>query len=125
MARVLRELPVARRRSAPRIPDGIWLSPGRHRRGSETCLMELTAVLAGERKTDGPACTDPVLAALARAVNDVTTDDNRQRLIRLIPDLIGACGADESLRRSVVRRSLLTALPYASGTRRFVLAVAL
>lgn len=87
--------------------------------------MEFTSLLAGEPKSDGPQCTDPVLAALARAVNDVTSEGARQRLLRFAPDLAGSRGADESVRRTVVRRCLLTALPYAVGSRRFVLAVAL
>jgi hypothetical protein len=87
--------------------------------------MELTAVLAGEPKRDGPRCTDPVLAALGRAVNDATSDAARQRLVRLVPDLIGACGGDEPVRRAIARRCLLTALPYTTGTRRFVVAVGL
>src|SRR5579884_1516538 len=126
MARLLPALRATRgRRATSGIPDGIWLSRGRHRRGVDTCLMEFTSVLAGEPKTDRPDCTDPVLATLARTINDVTSDANRQRLVRLAPDLVGARGADDAVRRSVARRCLLTALPYTSGTRRFVLAVAL
>lgn len=126
MGRVLQSLQAARQgRTTSGIPDGIWLSPGRHRRGSATCLMELTSVLAGEPKSDAPRCTDPVLAALARSVNDFASDENRQRLTRFVPDLIGACGADARVRRAVARRCLLTALPYARGTRRFLLSVAL
>lgn len=87
--------------------------------------MEFTSLLAGEPKSDGPQCTDPVLAALARAVNDVTSEASRQRLVHFAPDLAAASGADETVRRAVARRCLLTALPYTTGTRRFVLAVAL
>ena len=50
------------------IPDGMpVLSRGKHRsprRGA--CFMELASVLAGERWSDHPACTHPLLAQLAR-----------------------------------------------------------
>jgi hypothetical protein len=51
------------------------------------CLMEYTSVLAGEPFSDTPRCTDPTLAALARFVNDVTSDNGRQRLAPLAPRL--------------------------------------
>src|SRR5258708_21196521 len=71
-----------------RAPDVLpILSPGRHRRPRRgACLMEYTSLLAGERFSDSPACTDPVLAALARAVNDYTGDVAPQPL----PPLAGA-----------------------------------
>lgn len=76
------------------LPDGIpVLSPGRHRtprRGA--CFMELASVLAGERWSDHPACTHPLLAQLARRVNDHTSDDGRQELAPLIPSVVGRRG---------------------------------
>ena len=54
------------------LPDGIpVLSRGRHRtprRGA--CFMEFASVLAGERWSDHPSCTHPVLGQLARQVNE-------------------------------------------------------
>lgn len=87
--------------------------------------MEYTSVLAGERFSDSPRCTDPVLAALARAVNDYTGDVARQRLAPLAADLTTANGADDDTCRAIVRHCLLTALPVATGDRRRVLVVAL
>ena len=57
-------------------PAGVpILSRGRHHDpGHGVCLMELTAFLAGEPHTDHPACTHPVLAAVARVANDATSD---------------------------------------------------
>jgi hypothetical protein len=79
------------------LPDGIpVLSRGRHRtprRGA--CFMELASVLAGERWSDHPACTHPVLAELARMVNDRTHDAERQELLLLVPSVVGRRG-DES-----------------------------
>jgi hypothetical protein len=78
------------------LPDGMpVLSPGRHRsprRGA--CFMELASVLAGERWSDHPACTHPLLAELARLVNDWTSDAGRQQLMPLIPSVIGRRGDD-------------------------------
>ena len=110
-----------------RVPDALpILSPGRHRRPRRgACLMEYTSVLAGERFSDSPKCTDPVLAAVARSVNDYTGDAARQRLAPLAGDLTTANGAGDDVRRGIVRRCLLTALPHATGDRRRVLIVAL
>ncbi|HET6817294.1 MAG TPA: hypothetical protein VFH66_08745 [Mycobacteriales bacterium] len=87
--------------------------------------MEYTSVLAGERFSDSPRCTDPVLAAVARAVNDYSSDASRQRIAPFAGDLTTAHGAGDDVRRGIVRRCLLTALRYADGTRRQVLLVAL
>ena len=48
------------------------LSRGKHRSPRHgACFMELASYLAGERWSDHPACTHPLLAALARDVNDL------------------------------------------------------
>jgi hypothetical protein len=99
---------------------------GRHRSPRHgACLMEYTSVLAGERFSDSPRCTDPVLAAVARAVNDYSSDAARQRIAPYAGDLTGAHGAGDDVQRGIVRRCLLTALRFAAGTRRHVLLVAL
>src|SRR3954469_3458577 len=60
------------------------LSRGTHRSVRKgACFMERASFLAGERWSDHPACTHPLLAALARDVNDCTSDANRQRLVTL------------------------------------------
>jgi hypothetical protein len=71
------------------------LSPGRHRRVEEgACFMEWASLLAGERWSDRPACTHPLLAHLARMVNDATGETARSRLVRLIPSVIGLVSDD-------------------------------
>jgi hypothetical protein len=76
------------------LPDGMpVLSRGKHRtpkRGA--CFMELASLLAGEPWSDHPACTHPLLAQLARHVNDLTTDDGRRLLTPLIPSVVGRQG---------------------------------
>lgn len=110
-----------------RIPDTLpLLSPGRHRRRRRgVCLMEYTSIIAGERFSDHPRCTDPVLAAIARAVNDYSTDAGRQRLAVLASELTAANGADPAIRFAIARRCLLTALPHARPERRRVLVIGL
>ena len=110
-----------------RIPDALpFLSPGRHRRRRHgVCLMEYTSILAGERFTDHPRCTDPALAAVARAVNDYSSDAARQRLAVLASDLTAAHRTDPQVGYLLARRCLLTALPYSVLPRRRVLSVGL
>ena len=110
-----------------RIPDALpFLSPGRHRRRRRgVCLMEYTSIIAGERFSDHPPCTDPALAAVARAVNDYSSDAARQTLAALASDLSVARRTDPSVGYVVARRCLLTALPYSTQPRRRVLSVGL
>jgi hypothetical protein len=79
-------------------PDGVpVLSRGRHRsprRGA--CFMEFASFLAGERWSDHPACTHPLLGQLARRVNDLTSDAGRQELVPLIPSVVGRLGDDRT-----------------------------
>jgi hypothetical protein len=58
--------------------------------------MEFASLLAGERWSDHPACTHPLLAQLARLVNDHTSDAARQELVPLIPSLVGRLGDDRT-----------------------------
>ncbi len=80
------------------VPDGIpVLSRGRHRKPRRgACFMELASVLAGERWSDDPACTHPLLAQLGRQVNDHIGDDARQELALLIPSVVGRRGSDQT-----------------------------
>ena len=39
-----------------------------------------------------PACTHPLLAQLARYVNDTLSDGDRQHLLPLIPSVVGRRG---------------------------------
>jgi hypothetical protein len=110
-----------------RVPDSMpVLTRGKHKRPRHgACLMEYVSVLSGGPFTDEPACTDPTLATIARAVNDCSGDETRQRLAVLASDLSVAGRVDVRAQQELARRCLLTALPYASGTRRRVLIVGL
>jgi hypothetical protein len=54
--------------------------------------MEFASFLAGERWSDHPQCTHPLLAELARDVNDLVGDEERQQLVRLVPQVVGRLG---------------------------------
>ena len=116
-----------------RTPLGLpVLGRGKHRSARRgACLMEYASLLAGEPWSDSPACTHPALAALARAVNDCTTDAGRQQLVELAPLLAGTPGPAAVRRRSdplgplLARRAVLHALQVTTGVRRRTLLVAL
>ena len=109
------------------LPDGVpILSPGRHRsprRGA--CFMEFASYLAGERWSDHPACTHPAIAALARGVNDMSSDEGRARLTSLVHRVVGLTSDDPKLGLDVALRAARAALPIASLPRQRALAVAL
>ena len=86
------------------------LSRGKHRRPRQgACVMEYASYLAGEKWSDHPACTHPLLAELARQVNDFTSDDARQALVELVPDMIGLTGSDLRIDLRIALRAARTA----------------
>ncbi len=109
------------------ILDGVpILSPGRHRTPRQgACFMEFASYLAGERWSDHPACTHPVIAALARDVNDLSSDVARGRLTALIHRVVGLTSDDPRLGLDVALRAARAALPIASLPRQRAMAVAL
>src|SRR6188474_3722894 len=92
-------------------PDGVpVLSRGRHRSARRgACFMEFASFLAGERWSDHPSCTHPLLAGLARLVNDCTSDANRRRLAPLLPSVIGLTSADVRVDVRIALRCARTA----------------
>ena len=100
------------------------LSRGKHRSPRKgACFMEFASYLAGERWSDHPACTHPLVATLARLVNDHTSNAGRGRLVELIPSVIGLVSDDPHVDVDIALRSATTALPIASAERQRVLAV--
>jgi hypothetical protein len=101
------------------------LAPGKHRSPrSGACFMEFASLLAGEPWSDHPACTHPLLAAVARHVNDFTSDAGRPRLATLIPSVIGLTGDDLHIDARIALGSATMALPVVSAERQRVMAVA-
>jgi hypothetical protein len=105
------------------------LSAGRHRNARRgACFMEFASYLAGERFSDHPRCTHPLLAALARDVNDLTRDESRNRLMPLVNRVIGLTASgplSESASAAIAVRSAAAALPIASVARQRALAAGL
>ena len=87
--------------------------------------MELASYLAGERWSDRPECTHAVLAALCREVNDHVSDEARNRLAILIPDVIGLRGDDPRIGALVCREAARVALPVGPVVRQGVSALSL
>ncbi|GAA0975129.1 hypothetical protein GCM10009555_032470 [Acrocarpospora macrocephala] len=100
------------------------LGKGKHRNPRKgACFMEFASYLAGEKWSDHPSCTHPLLAGLARLVNDHTTDENRQLLAPLIPSVIGLTGDDPRIEVAIALRCATTALPVVAAERQLALAV--
>ncbi len=100
------------------------LSAGRHRSPrSGACFMEFASFLAGERWSDHPGCTHAGLAHMARAVNDLTSNEGRGRLAPLIPSVIGLTSDDPRLDSLIAVRAASAAIPIASIDRQHALAV--
>ena len=94
--RLHRPAGVTMSRRATLSPDIVpVLSTGRHRSPRKgACFMEMASYLAGERWSDHPKCTHPLLAGLARQINDTVPDSVRARLAPMIPSVIGLTSED-------------------------------
>jgi hypothetical protein len=102
------------------------LSRGKHRNPRKgACFMEFASYLAGEPWSDHPACTHPLLAALARDVNDHIGDAARREIAPLVPEVIGLNKVDPVIDARLAREVALAALPIASVKRQRVAAVGL
>jgi hypothetical protein len=86
--------------------------------------MEYASYLAGEKWSDHPACTHPLLGELARQVNDFISDEGRQALVELVPDMIGSIGDDLRIDLLISLRAARAALPVAAEERQQIMAVA-
>jgi hypothetical protein len=106
------------------VPDGVpVLSRGKHRSARRgACFMEFASYLAGERWSDHPACTHPLLAQLARQVNDSLDDEGRQRLVPLVPLVVGATGDEDTWLRLPVSVAAMAILDVPEETQRVLAA---
>jgi hypothetical protein len=112
---------------SPVIPNGVpQLSRGKHRSAKTgACFMEFASYLAGEPWSDSPQCTDPLLAHVARGVNDLLPDARRGEIAPEIPRVIGLRGDHRILAPVIAMRAAANALPVASAGRQSALALAL
>jgi len=86
--------------------------------------MEMASFLAGEQWSDHPTCTHPVLAAMARRVNDMLDDAHRQGLVTMIPEVVGLNPDDPRATTALLLTAVRAALPVAAQDRQNLLAVA-
>jgi hypothetical protein len=109
------------------VPDGLpVLSRGKHRSPRNgACFMEMASLLANEPWSDRPRCTHPLLAQLARLVNDHTSDAGRADLVVMIPEVIGAHGHGLEWEVALVARVATQAMYDAPEPRQRTLAVGL
>jgi hypothetical protein len=94
--------------------DVIELSRGRHKSGADGMSpMEAAAWLAGERHSDHPDCTCPVIAAYVRRISDWASDEQRQQLGAFLPRLIGSRSAEHMAHRGeyFARQAVTVFLP--------------
>jgi hypothetical protein len=100
------------------------LSRGKHRNPRKgACFMELASYLAGERWSDHPSCTHPLLAGLARLVNDYTSDEARPKLAGLIPSVIGLNSDDPRVDARIALVCATTAVPVVAADLQLAMAV--
>jgi hypothetical protein len=100
------------------VPGGMpLLASGSHLDETDgACLMEFASILAGERFSDRPRCSDPVLADLVRAVNDGMSPDGRQALAATAPSIVGLVG-DDRIAPAVVAAAADVALAHEPPSR--------
>jgi hypothetical protein len=97
-----------------------------HTPGSKyACAMEVASLLAGERWNAAPACVDQDVGRVMRCLNDLSSDQDRQRLWSYIPRTVGTRGTslrwDEALK--VFQPALSPASGWTQPAARFCIAV--
>jgi hypothetical protein len=89
----------------------LWpVPPGRFgwtSRGYTPCLMEIVSWLTTARIDDTWPGVSPAIAAYVQAVQDAMDDDARQKLLVLVPGLIGCAGERDPPEIEDTRRLLL------------------
>ncbi|HTJ77668.1 MAG TPA: hypothetical protein VL357_01610 [Rariglobus sp.] len=74
----------------PRL-DGVVLKSGPGSiPGKEMCAMQAVAWLAGDKFCDSPKCACPVIRRFVIKCNDSWNQENRQKLVALIPQIVGS-----------------------------------
>ncbi|PFG20968.1 hypothetical protein [Serinibacter salmoneus] len=92
-------------------------------RRDRATFLEAVTVLAGERWSDSPSGTDPVIAALARSVNALVSNPARERLTPLVPLAVGLRSDEPHWNAWLSLRVIGEVLPTAPEVRQRSLAV--
>lgn len=99
--------------NSPRESREETLSLGAHLRAEDgACLMEAVSQWAHEPWSDSPGCTHPLVAHLARLVNDASTPAGRQMLIAFVPALADSRNSDPASYPGVALACTNLALAY-------------
>lgn len=64
------------------------------------CAMEMVSYIEREAHSDHPECTCPYLAVFVRRVNDMATDEYRQKLMPYLPQLVGTATPGHEVQRA-------------------------
>ena len=94
------------------VPFGLpSLDAGAHSPDSgKACIMEYVSVLNGDKFTDAPSCTHPVLAHLSRRVFDMMSDnDARYTMVPFIGRLFGTTPPEDPAERKQLAATLAEA----------------
>lgn len=77
------------------------LESGAHQEGAGSlCAMEMVAYMERLPHSDAPECTCPVLASYVRTLNDNMNDEQRQKLLPILPMLVGTVNDDLVVQRA-------------------------
>ena len=83
--------------------ENIILKTGSHVTADKgLCAMEAVAFLAGEKHSDAPQCACPVITRFVQCINDRWDDVERQRLVPLLPTLIGTRNENKAAKRAYI-----------------------
>ena len=81
--------------------NGGILDKGSHMSFTEgACAMEWVSYIAGLRHTDAPECVSPVLRTFTINLNDGWDTEQRQKLVPLLPRMVGTNGDGQDEARS-------------------------
>ena len=64
------------------------------------CVMEMVSFLAGEKWSDMPNCSSPVVARFCQVINDNSAQETRDRLQMYVPRLIGTASPEHDAERA-------------------------
>ena len=78
--------------AVPFIRSGVGASPA-----DGGCILQVVSWIHNEGWTDDPPCVHPVIRRLAIAANDKLPDGERQKLLDLIPRMMGTASDDRVL----------------------------
>ena len=77
------------------------LESGAHDEGAGSlCAMEMVAYMERLPHSDAPECTCPVLGSYVRTLNDNMDDEQRQKLLPVLPMLVGTVNDELVVKRA-------------------------